>query len=130
MRALFFFIFIGFLSGCGHGPKINVCLSSVERQEFDCADSSGKNFVRSFHAPSVNHFVCTPAKSYGALLKDGCVGVTIPLCLFSLEDQTFACVNSNGNASIVKSTDAEMNNQVCTYYTDYQILLNWLKNNC
>lgn len=116
---------------CGNdGPQINVGLASIKRQEVDFTASNGKQFVRSFHFYSLDKMVCTPARSYTALLKDACAHITIPLCIFSLKKQVFGCTWADGKQEAVTTSDTRMDKNFCTYDTDYQTLIKWLEQNC
>lgn len=139
-------LFLSFIAcSCGNSPILDECDSSVPRQEFDCAKPNKKTYVQSMTVKASDLFICTPATSFGALLKDGCAGITIPLCTLhltgneiaackladgSLDPKYFACAWADGSSEVLCTHDKRLDKNVCVSKSNYDYLLSWLKTNC
>lgn len=59
-----------FLSACGSGPKIPICVFSVDRLEFDCVDRTGKAYVCDAHDKTcADKMIGTTPSGYQQLLQ-------------------------------------------------------------
>lgn len=64
-----FVAFVPLFAACGSGPKIPICVYSVDRIEFDCVDRQGKAYVCDGHDKACDKMIGTTPDGYRQLLQ-------------------------------------------------------------